>query len=452
MDRMMVKTEIEAAETLADLAHLAMRESAASDYADKWSNNNTIKGTRSRRRFTRHSPPTAPHYSPPPPIHAAVTQYVTCLVAEAVLGQQLDEKISITTNTKSVETERIQHDDSIRHIKVEQDLPKTTSYSSVHCSKSRHNLTEEEKEARRMRRVLANRESARQTIRRRQALCEELTRKAASLAAENQNLKKEKEMALKEHQSLESTNKHLKAQIAKSIKTEAEKTPVEPEANISMAGVTTLPGNGPWFLYNRFPVTQLFWPSVIQSSNPAQSQHTPFNFIDIPSHVSVPCSSKSNSCHKKNDIINNNKMQNPLYLFPCPWVFPFHEFENGQPLSPSTGLKDKQDELGKQCSSSSSLSTVANVDHRAVLPIKLKTEASSWTDDRPINDPGHATSRIPLDGASHIATSSMEKKQAPFACSGTNVADAVATAEARKRRKELTKLKGFHNRQSRMHC
>ncbi|CAB4268112.1 unnamed protein product [Prunus armeniaca] len=44
----------------------------------------------------------------------------------------------------------------------------TTSYPSFSCSKSRRNLTEEEKEERRIRRILANRESARQTIRRRQ--------------------------------------------------------------------------------------------------------------------------------------------------------------------------------------------------------------------------------------------------------------------------------------------
>lgn len=59
--------------------------------------------------------------------------------------------------------------------------------------KSRQNLTEAEMEARKIRRVLANRESARQTIRRRQAIFEELTRKAVDLAWENENLKKEKD-------------------------------------------------------------------------------------------------------------------------------------------------------------------------------------------------------------------------------------------------------------------
>ncbi|KAM0056564.1 putative transcription factor bZIP family [Helianthus debilis subsp. tardiflorus] len=56
--------------------------------------------------------------------------------------------------------------------------------------KSRQNLTEAEVEARKIRRVLANRESARQTIRRRQAVFEELTRKAVDLSWDNENLKR----------------------------------------------------------------------------------------------------------------------------------------------------------------------------------------------------------------------------------------------------------------------
>lgn len=182
-------------------------------------------------------------------------------------------------------------------------------------------------------------------------------------------------------------------QIAKSINTQVEKTPVEQE--ISVAGVS---GNCPWFLYNRFPVTRLFWPSIIQSSNPVQLQHTPFNPIAIPPNVSVPCSSESDSCHKQTNPINDNPIQNPLYMFPYPWLFPLPEFGGGQP-PPSIGLKDKQDEIppGKQCSPSSSLSTVANVDHQAALPLKHKTEASGWKQTRPINDAGHATTRFPLD-------------------------------------------------------
>ncbi|VFQ91530.1 unnamed protein product [Cuscuta campestris] len=63
-------------------------------------------------------------------------------------------------------------------------------YSSIiGACKSKPILTEGEREARRLRRVLANRESARQTIRRRQATYEALAKKAADLALENESLK-----------------------------------------------------------------------------------------------------------------------------------------------------------------------------------------------------------------------------------------------------------------------
>ncbi|XP_045795972.1 uncharacterized protein LOC123890407 isoform X2 [Trifolium pratense] len=453
-DRSVKTEEIEAAETLAYLARLAMRQ-------------------------TTHSPDSLiPHSDPP--------QH---LQGQAVSGQQLDGKIYSTT---SVETERTQESDCLRNMKVEQnaDLPKTT-----HCNKSRRNLTEEEKEARRIRRVLANRESARQTIRRRQALTEELNRKAATLVMENENLKR-KELALKEYQSLETTNKLLKAQVTKSINTKMEKAPVEQE--LSVAEAAPMHGNSPWFIYNHFPVRQLFWPAIFQSSKQVQLQHTPFNSIAIPSHVYVSCPAESESPHKQNNLVNDNQTQNPLYMFPCPWLYPPPEIGNGQP-PPSSGLEDKQDNLplGEQCSTSLSLNRVENVDYHATLPIKLKTEASDWTESRSSNDPDHATPNFSLDGgeqktrcqiemfhgpavdcnghahvvkqepelqlhsasdtnisstASHIKPYSLEKKQEQFICTGKNLVDAVAAAEARKRRKELTKLKSNQSRQSRMEC
>ena len=79
-------------------------------------------------------------------------------------------------------------------------------------SRPRHMLTEAEKEAKRLRRVLANRESARQTILRRQAIRDELARKVADLASQNENMKKEKDMVLEQYLTLKETNKQLKQQ------------------------------------------------------------------------------------------------------------------------------------------------------------------------------------------------------------------------------------------------
>ncbi|XP_024310433.1 bZIP transcription factor 68-like [Brachypodium distachyon] len=73
-------------------------------------------------------------------------------------------------------------------------------------------LTEAEKEAKRLRRVLANRESARQTILRRQAIRDELARKVADLASQNESMKKEKEAVMQEYLALQETNKQLREQ------------------------------------------------------------------------------------------------------------------------------------------------------------------------------------------------------------------------------------------------
>ncbi|KAL0910472.1 hypothetical protein M5K25_021459 [Dendrobium thyrsiflorum] len=113
-----------------------------------------------------------------------------------------------------------------KKIKVEQIseiLPPSSNCStnSVLSSgrKTRPNLTEAEREARRMRRVLANRESARQTIRRRQALRDGLTKKVSDLSLDNQNMKMEKGQITKEYMLLRNKNKQLKNELAMAIAT-----------------------------------------------------------------------------------------------------------------------------------------------------------------------------------------------------------------------------------------
>lgn len=261
-----------------------------------------------------------------------------------------------------------------------------------------------------------------------------------------------------------------------------------------MAEVAPMSGNSPWFRYNHFPVRQLFWPSIFQSSNQV---HTPFNSIAIPSHVYEPCSSESESPHKQENLINDSRTQNPLYMFQCPWLYPPPDIGNGQP-SASSCVEDKQDNLplDEQCSTSLSLNRAGNGNCHATVPIKLKTESTEWTKSRSSSDPGHTTPCFSLDGveprkrchntekfhrpafdcnghasavkqepelqlnlasntkvsstASGITSSSLEKKQEQFIWPGKNLVDAVAAAEARKRRKELTKLKS--NQSRRMEC
>ncbi|MCO5554498.1 hypothetical protein L7F22_008027 [Adiantum nelumboides] len=79
--------------------------------------------------------------------------------------------------------------------------------------KAKSALNEKEKEARRLRRIQANRESARQTIRKKQVLCEDLTRKASTLTLENESMRQKRDSLLKELISLKVHNHHLKQQL-----------------------------------------------------------------------------------------------------------------------------------------------------------------------------------------------------------------------------------------------
>ncbi|KAJ7567848.1 hypothetical protein O6H91_01G009700 [Diphasiastrum complanatum] len=93
-------------------------------------------------------------------------------------------------------------------------------------------LSESEKEARRLRRIQANRESARQTIRRKQILCEELTKRANELVLMNENMKQERAILKQECQSLHESNCFLKQQVTTINIQENCKASSQPSADV----------------------------------------------------------------------------------------------------------------------------------------------------------------------------------------------------------------------------
>ncbi|CAN6577456.1 unnamed protein product [Malus baccata var. baccata] len=500
VDRM-VKEELEAAEALADLAHLAMRESSGAESAGNWG----LKRKRAGKRVKSGSPPSQSGLYPPDlaPTCPDLPQ------DQAVTGLRQCETVCTNVVTELVKTEQVLSEKVVR-AEHDPELNKpspicTTSYPSFSCSKSRRNLTEEEKEERRIRRVLANRESARQTIRRRQALCEELTRKAADLALENENLKRKKELAVKEFQSLEKTNKHLKVQMTKVIRAEDEKTAGENMSTyVQMQIPPSSSTHSPFFLFNRPPFAPLFWPSIIQASNSTQVQHIPQNPIAIPSNISLPANGAADSSLEQDNPSNINGARAPLYVFPCPWFIP--HFDNGNGLQPQSSLclNNKQEEtsFNNQFSANSSSRTVAQLDnHQSSFPVRLKTEDSPSIEGRPSCDLNETPAQFPLDGGDrHTGPHPMEngckeifpsaaslnhsgvasciknengfesdftvttlnsyhkfsalpdKNSEPIIYPTRKLADANAAAEARKRRKNLTKLKSLHGRQCRTQC
>ncbi|XP_044506732.1 uncharacterized protein LOC123226266 isoform X2 [Mangifera indica] len=475
-DDRLVEMELEAAEALADLAHLAMRESGGGGTVTNWG----LKGKRVKSDSLSPPGPSGMNLTPIDPVQHCSDPAEQDQVE---LDQERDETVCSNVIIKQIKAEKEAEPSSVC----------STRYTSVGGGgRSRQNLTEAEKEARRVRRVLANRESARQTIRRRQALCEELARKAADLARENESLKRKKDMASKEYKYLETINKHLKTLTAKALKSQVDK--FSGELKSAHAEMSVSPSaNCPMLLYNHHPFPPVGWPYIIKDSHPLQSGHGLQNPVIIPSNIPTPVVRKLDSQDQENPI-NINTMGAPFYIVPCPWFAPHG---NGFHAQPPDSQKIVQDETSRHngydgFSSSQSFTNMEKPLYRA----KANNEVSDSTEVRTPTDlknipvefslskggqrngplPRDATFTPALPGsvggtsivnhgpdytcnteaisvkANHIANALPEKRQQVANYPSQKVADAIAAAEARKRRKELTKLKHLHGRQCRLHC
>lgn len=334
--------------------------------------------------------------------------------------------------------------------------PKTSpqralNYPPGSSRRSRQNLTEEEKEQRRLCRVLANRESARQTIRRRQAMYEELTRKAADLSSENENLKKKKELAAKEYRSLKNENTTLRRQISKVEKAEAEETdgastskPVEISTTSTAPAATPAPI--PTSLCNQPPILPFFWPSIVQPFNLLQCSTQ--NIPDIASVVPSPTAGELNSINRQ----QSSNPGNPLYVLPFPCLIPFHPQSN--PFLPWTSpITEKHGETSSahQCSTSyvnmenNQAVTAQETETEAVLGFPPDVGVSGHIDTHQ-QDNTPDTNAVSCT-AGHGGDTSEKTSQEFITCSSEKTADAIAATEARRRRKELLHLKGHHSDQ-----
>ncbi|KAI3746251.1 hypothetical protein L6452_08675 [Arctium lappa] len=301
--------------------------------------------------------------------------------------------------------------------------------------KSRQNLTEAEMEARKIRRVLANRESARQTIHRRQAIFEELTRKAVDLAWENEKLKREKETASKQYDSLKTKNECLKAEMIKAMKVEArEELNATNEPTVSASST-----NSPFIIYNQPPFLPLVWPNSVQLQ---------CRGIVFPPHIP-----DSSSCEEGNSI----GAAGPVYLLPYPWLVTTSLPQtqsgsggNGHGRPHSFNLNDKPKESSSECQQQQQFfpekvlkegspgfppdgggggrTTGANSKVVAMAPVSCDDIDN---DNCSIKEHDH------VKGSSRVGDS----EQIPVVWSaGKRVGDSAA-ADARKRRKLLTRVK-----------
>ncbi|CAH8252858.1 unnamed protein product [Arabidopsis lyrata] len=434
-------TEMEAAEALADLAQLAIMREEVFESAASWGS----KGKRVRKRVKTESPPSDSLLKPPD----SETLPTPDLAEERLVKEEEEEEVQPITKAP-VKTE------------MNGETPKLNLASTLRCSRSngcgrsRQNLSEAEREERRIRRILANRESARQTIRRRQAMCEELSKKAADLTYENENLRREKDWALKEFQSLETINKHLKEQVSKSVKPDTK----EPEESTKPSQVDMSTSSTPFYFYNQNPYQLFCWPHVTQSSNPTIS---PLEFA-----TSGGPSAKSMTSQEHENPADDNGQKTHFYVVPCPWFLPPPDQSNSVPF----GLQNTQRGTfsnGHHIDDSSARPIEVTETPRSHLPTRIKEEDSGSPETRPLYDLNESATEVLSEGGDDFPITqqdySLKHEDVSETTNGVTLMPpghhvlislpgkkqgSLAAAEARKRRKELTRLKNLHGRQCRM--
>ncbi|KAJ6853748.1 uncharacterized protein M6B38_114095 [Iris pallida] len=344
-------------------------------------------------------------------------------------------------------------------VKVEQNSELSTSNVSCPISqmssfarRTKQNMTEAEKEARRIRRVLANRESARQTIRRRQAVREELTKRVADLSLDNENMKREKELIMKEYVSLKDRNKELKKQMAKTTKREVE---VGVEINSSQLETS--------------PSTEL---SLLTSSKPA---FTPY----VRSSQPVLVSSETTGCYEEGNPCQASPVANLYVPAHDAWFYPLHHHtsQNGRPSSHSHNDQDA-DSITQCCRTRTNadciherskpgvpLTATTCIEERTTTGINLEelpVECDERDQDVATCLPAYVVPNPSSSGEGGLLVDAKveemeipvpERGQVTFVQSHEASIDlaAAAAAEARKRRRELKKLKFVHTRQIRLH-
>lgn len=438
-------TELEAVEALADLAQLAVMREQVFESAASWGS----KGKRVRKRVKTESPP-------PPD-------------SETLPTPDLPEERAVKEEEEDVVVEPISREVTEVPVKTESNggetPPKPNLASTLRCNnrpsgcgRSRQNLSEAEREERRIRRILANRESARQTIRRRQAMCEELSKKAADLAYENENLRREKDWALKEFESLETINKHLKEQVAKSVQPETKESPKPSQVEMSTSSTT------PFYFYNQNPYQLFCWPHVTHPSNPMVSPHESQNGFTAPFTTTGGVSAKAMTSQENGNPGDDNGQKTHFYVVPCPWFLPAPppDQSNGVPFA----FEDQQRVVSSNGHHHIDDSSPKPVEVTKTLTSIKEEDSGSTETTRPLYDLNESAAEALSEGDGAPATTqqgfSFKHEDVSDSANGVTPGHRVlmslqgkkqgslAAAEARKRRKELTKLKNLHGRQCRM--
>ncbi|KAL1545724.1 hypothetical protein AAHA92_22415 [Salvia divinorum] len=322
------------------------------------------------------------------------------------------------------------------------ELCSKTHQSNPVMMKLRRKLTEAEKEERKLRHIMANRESARQTIRRRQAMHMELNKKAADELEENENLKKRKELMVEVFNSLKGRNTFLKAHLAEARKvaagvTEEEPNSSEAEKTCSATAMT------PMFLQNHPPpsLVPYFWPPITPSSDAF-----PFQCTSHPHPLQFPMNTPP-CLHQGQEL----STVTPLFIVPVPWVLPLlaHSSTDGTNTHYCgkclcSDAKMSEDNNKKSCSNQNTTSAEAynpimqtvsvDGDRRAHEPPAAIVVPGLFSPVRRVEnlDPHRACQVGDVVSANETVEGGLFRGKAK---------DVIVATEARRRRKELMRLK-----------
>ncbi|OWM79101.1 hypothetical protein CDL15_Pgr003272 [Punica granatum] len=434
----MVKIEMEAAEALADLAHLAAggtESGSRSRNRSRSSSGGKVAG-RARKRVKTESS-----------LSHSGLNLVDLSLSRPDLAQD-SAVLSLPQHEKS-------RDNSMSNRAKSEQQAQPSNQSRV--STTGHVF------------LGGGRESARRTIRRRQG----------------------KEAALRELQMLETRNKQLKAKMAKAVKCEVVGTTSE-----IMPASGEMPASSLNFLMllHNNPLAPVVWPPIFQSPSTGQAHQVPPTLPFIPANVTTEASFKPHPPHERGPL-NISGPRTPVYILPCPWFFPFpnqvHHFESSHCPKSDRGDKPVDDQHG----ATSTRTAVSSENCDSSFPASAETEAPGPIRLGLLNDLNQIPVESPVDqGCQQVGLqceeAASEPKQAsfmgtetvrheiesePHPANGTNVVEAPssaglttlsvehresvtasgdkklismnAAAEARRRRKERTKLKAMHGRQ-----
>ncbi|XP_051130415.1 uncharacterized protein LOC127250956 [Andrographis paniculata] len=313
-----------------------------------------------------------------------------------------------------------------------------TSFQPNFISKSRPKLSEVEKEERKLRRILANRESARQTIRRRKAMHLELTRKAADVLEENKILKRKKEAAEGEYNSLKDKNEFLKAELAK-IKTSKQGEFREEQTAASSENPCPASTSTQTFLCNQQPVVPCFWPPVLPSSESVRFQCAPVSNAMNPSHFPVPCTHQG-----QGNSLETGRQGTPFFVVAVPWLLPF--LTHGGTADFQSCSNDVPQNESNQLSSSLDMNLNMEVLNSAV---PTACNGCQRLENRRVDDSCGGCVSCTSESIQHGL---FGKNLDPNSFSSPKSAEDVSAATlARRRRKELMRLKSVHCHYGRVH-